>query len=167
MDNVSSRKNVAARRAVMPNVVPVSETNAGNKIRNGFIHHPQQFPLEAKRLRSWGRSTRMESSTGDIGLSFVSRKYIPTGSEMELSIPLRGDVQKFHGHVVLVREIIGGYEIGVWLASADEASRARLVEQICHLECVLTSKRGKTAGGEARPAPRPAAIGSFPRPLAS
>jgi hypothetical protein len=167
MQNVSSRSNVAAPRAVMPNVVPVVETKAGNKIRNGFIRHPQQFPLEAKRLRSWGRATRMETSTGDIGLSFVSRKYIPTGSEMELSIPLRGDVQKFHGHVVLVREIAGGYEIGVWLASKDEASRARLVEQICELECSLRSKAGEPAASPRKSASRPAAIGAFPEALAS
>jgi len=167
MDNVSSRKNVAAPRAVMPNLVPVVETQAGNKIRHGFIRHPQQFPLEAKRLRSWGRSPRMETSTGDIGLSFVSRKYIPTGSEMELSIPLRGDVQKFHGHVVLVREIVGGYEIGVWLASADEASRARLVEQICELECSLRSNADNPAAGSKKTAPRPAPIRIFPGPLAN
>ncbi|MGR9090981.1 MAG: hypothetical protein ACU85U_10430 [Gammaproteobacteria bacterium] len=165
MNNVSSRENVAARSAVMPNVVPVNETNAGNKIRNDFIHHPQQFPLEAKRLRSWGRSTRMESSTGDMGLSFVSRKYIPPGSEMELSIPLRGDVQKFHGHVVLVREIVGGYEIGVWLASADEASRARIVEQICQLECSLKPNSGKAAGTDGRAGSQPTAIGAFTQPL--
>ena len=170
MDNLSSRKTVAAPRAVMPNVVPEKETQTANKIRNGFIHHPQQFPLEARRLRGWGRSERMESCTGDIGLSFVSRKYIPTGSEMELSIPLRGDVQKFHGHVVLVREIVGGYEIGVWLASADEASRARIVEQICQLECSLKARSGETAPVQAnggRRVPR-AVIGSaFRRPLAS
>jgi hypothetical protein len=167
MENVSSRKNVAAPRAVMPKLVPVTESKADNKIRNGFIRHPQQFPLEAKRLRSWGRSTRMETSTGDIGLSFVSRKYIPTGSEMELSIPLRGDVQKFHGHVVLVREIVGGYEIGVWLASADEASRARLVEQICELECSLRSKAGATAASSRPAATRTPATRDFPEPLAN
>lgn len=167
MDNVSSRKNVAAHSAVMPNLVSVVETQADNKIRNGFIRHPQQFPLEARRLRRWSRSTRMETSTGDIGLSFVSRKYIPTGSAMELSIPLRGDVQKFHGHVVLVREIVGGYEIGVWLASADEASRARLVEQICELECSLRSKHGATTARTKQHAAAPAAIGAFSKPLAN
>lgn len=165
MDNVSSRKNVAAPRAVMPNLVPAVEAKADNKIRNGFIHHPQQFPLEAKRLRSWGRASRMETPTGDIGLSFVSRKYIPTGSEMELSIPLRGDVQKFHGHVVLVREIVGGYEIGVWLASADEASRARLVEQICELECALRSKAGSSASASRKTSSGRRSIGAFAEPL--
>lgn len=56
---------------------------------------------------------------------------------MELSIPLRGVVQKPQGTVVMVRETPDGYDIGLWLASTDDASRARLVEQICHLECSL------------------------------
>jgi len=151
MDNLTNGKPVAAPRAVMPNVVPNNETESGNKIRNGFIRHPQQFPLEARRMRAWGRSQRVESTpTGDIGLSFVSRKYVPTGTEMEISIPLRGDVQKFHGHVVLVREIVGGYEIGIWLASADEASRARLVEQICQLECSLQADAPPKSGRRPR-----------------
>ena len=70
----------------------------------------------------------------------MSPKRIPPGTTMELSIPLRGDVQKFQGTVVMVREIATGFEISLWLVSADDASRARLVEQICHLECALSEK---------------------------
>lgn len=144
MDNLTSRQSVAAGAAVMPNLVPNNPKPSFNKIRNDFIRHPRQFPLKFRRRRAWGWSMRdKQTPTGDLGLSFVSRKYIPTGSRMELSIPLRGDVQKFHGTVVMVREIAGGYEIGLWLASADDASRARLVEEICHLECYLQGKPRK------------------------
>ena len=141
MHSLSNAKTVTAPAAVMPNAVPARQP-AADAARDDFLRHPRQFPLEAKRMRTWRRSSRAVSSpSGDVGLCFVSQKYIPTGSEMELSIPLRGDVQKFHGHVVMVREIADGYEIGVWLASADEASRARLVEQICALECALQTGR--------------------------
>ena len=60
---------------------------------------------------------------------------------MELSIPLRGVVQKPQGTVVMVRETPDGYDIGLWLASTGDASRARLVEQICHLECSLQDRK--------------------------
>jgi hypothetical protein len=130
----------------MPNLVPTSANPSFNKIHNDFIRHPQQFPLEFKRVRAWRRSLRAQQmAKGDLGLSFVSPKYIATGTDMELSIPLRGIVQKFHGTVVMVREIVGGFEIGIWLASEDEASRARLVEQICHIECYL-QQRTRHAG---------------------
>ena len=138
MDNLAIQQSVAANTAVMPNLVPHKTQASFNKIRNDFIRHPQQFPLEFRRTREWGWSARQqESPLGDLGLSFNSRKYIPTGTKMELSIPLRGVVQKFQGTVVMVRETPDGYDIGLWLASADDASRARLVEQICHLECSL------------------------------
>ena len=141
MDNLMSRQSVAARTAVMPNLVPQDTQPSFNKIRNDFIRHPQQFPLEYRRTRGWRWSAREEQTpNGDLGLSFVSPKRIRTGTTMELSIPLRGDVQKFQGTVVMVREIANGYEIGLWLASPGDTSRARLVEQICHLECSLREK---------------------------
>ena len=138
MDNLTSRQSVAVEPTVMPNLVPDESKPSFQKVRNDFIRHPQQFPLEFRRTRNWSWSAREEESpSGDLGLSFVSRKYIPTGTKMELSIPLRGVVQKFHGTVVMVRETPHGYDIGLWLTSEDDASRARLVEQICHLECSL------------------------------
>lgn len=144
MDNLASRQSVAAKSAVMPNLVPHDKKPSFNKIRNDFIRHPQEFPLEFRRTRGWGWSAReQQTPNGDLGLSFMSPKRIRTGTTMELSIPLRGDVQKFQGTVVMVREIASGYEIGLWLASPDDASRARLVEQICHLECSLREKSGQ------------------------
>ncbi len=151
MDNLTSRQSVAAGSAVMPNLVPNNPKPNFNNIRNDFIPHPQKFPLEFRRQRVRGWLMRDKPApSSDLGLSFVSRKYIPTGSRMELAIPLRGVVQKFHGTVVMVREITAGYEIGLWLASADDASRARLVEEICHLECYLQDKHN-----DVRPQQRP------------
>ncbi len=160
MDNLTSRQSVAAGTAVMPNLVPQDATPSFNKIRNDFIRHPQQFPLEYRRTRAWRWSAReQQTPNGDLGLSFVSPKRIRTGTTMELSIPLRGVVQKFQGTVVMVREIADGFEIGLWLASADDASRARLVEQICHLECSLREKPDQfrstlTAWAQRRPRAR-------------
>ena len=143
MDNLANRdKSAAPTAALMPNTVPSKANPSFTTIRNDFIRHPNDFPLEVRRLRTWGRpKSEPFSPSSDLGLSFTSRKYVPTGTEMEIAIPLRGDVQRFHGTVVMVREIADGYEIGIWLATADEATRARLVEQICHIECSLQTKR--------------------------
>ena len=149
MDNLARSQSVAVEQTVMPNLVPNKSKPSFQKMRNDFIRHPQQFPFEFRRTREWSWTAReQESPQGDLGLSFVSRKYIPTGTKMELSIPLRGIVQKFQGTVVMVRETSQGYDIGLWLASQDDASRARLVEQICHLEC---SPRGKLTTDPSRP----------------
>ena len=170
MDNLTSRQSVAANTAVMPNLVPQDTKPSFTKIRNDFIRHPQQFPLEFRRTRGWGRSAReQQTPNGDLGLSFVSPKHIPAGTKMELSIPLRGDVQKFHGTVVMVRGIPDGYEIGLWLASADDTSRARLVEQICHLECSLNNERvgGQVKAESGRRARKLHLPTGLPQPLAS
>ena len=169
MDNLTSRQSVAAKTVVMPNLVPNNAKPSFNKIRNDFIRHPQQFPLEFRRTRAWGWSTReKQAPTGDLGLSFVSRKYIPTGTRMELSIPLRGVAQKFQGTVVMVREVPEGFDIGLWLASADDASRARLVEEICHLECYLQGKRENVrVARKVRRKPLTNFPTGFPQPLAN
>lgn len=107
-----------------------------------FIPHPPQFPLRYRRhaVLPW-RPDPPAGVAGDIGLSFHSPKYIPAGARLDLEIPLRGAIQRFTATVVLVRENPSGYEIGLWFASADDATRARIVEKICHTECLLRTQR--------------------------
>ncbi|MEX2479928.1 MAG: PilZ domain-containing protein [Gammaproteobacteria bacterium] len=106
-----------------------------------FIAHPPQFPLRFRRhsLLPW-RAPAAPDGGGDIGLSFHSSKYLPAGARIDLEIPLRGTTQRFSATVVLVREQADGYEIGLWFASPDDASRARIVEKICRTECYLRSR---------------------------
>ena len=107
---------------------------------SGFIHHPSAFPLSYKRL--WFDKEKNHSSEEDqaIGLCFRSEKYLKPGIKVEVSIPLRGDVQIFRGKVVLVRNMDDHFEIGIWLTHKD-VHRARVVEQICHIETYLRTKR--------------------------
>ncbi len=125
------------RAALMPNAFRHCET-----VNDDFIAHPVQFPIKYRRRVAlpW-RSRPTEAAGGDVGLSFRAAKYIPPGARIELEIPLRGDSQRFAGTVVMVREEPDGYEIGLWLASPDDASRARIVERICHTECYLRSRQ--------------------------
>ena len=142
----------AAEAVLMPNSVPSSTARSFKAIHNDFIHHPERFPLNYRRTSLWQRhfGSFQGSETGDLGLTFKSKEYIAAGTDMEISIPLRGVIQKFRGTVVLVREIADGYEIGLWFSSEDDASRARIVEQICHIECYLDEKHQRQ-GGEVRP----------------
>lgn len=111
-------------------------------VLNDFIPHPPQFPLRYRRHTAlpW-RPATSSGAGGDIGLSFHSPKYIAAGTRIDLEIPLRGATQRFTATVVLVREEPAGYEIGLWFATSDDASRARIVEKICHTECLLRARR--------------------------
>ncbi len=106
---------------------------------SGFIHHPSAFPLSYKRL--WFDKDKDSDNAQAIGLCFRSEKYLKPGISVEISIPLRGDVQKFRGKVVLVRNMDDHFEIGIWLTHAADVHRARVVEQICHIETYLRTKK--------------------------
>ncbi|MGE0858370.1 MAG: hypothetical protein AB7I01_04325 [Gammaproteobacteria bacterium] len=133
-------------------LLPVSSTmpnaNAGagparlDANKEDFISHPAQFPLHYSRRRSLMPRflRRREPVGGTVGLSFHASEYIPAGTTLDLEIPLRGRAQRFTATVVLVRECIQGFDIGLWFANEGDAARARLVEKICHAECALRSR---------------------------
>jgi hypothetical protein len=109
--------------------------------QTGFIHHPAGFPIECKRLWFGDPDKAVDLGHSDIGLIFDSEKYIKPGATVEITIPLRNEIEKFRGKVVLVRHNGDYYEIGMWLRRREDASRARIVEQICHIEAYLKDKK--------------------------
>lgn len=127
-------------------MMPSANAGAGparvDENKEDFISHPAQFPLRYSRRRSlMPRFLRKrEPVGGTVGLSFHAPEYIPAGTTLDLEIPLRGRAQRFTVTVVLVRECLEGFDIGLWFANEDDAARARLVERICHAECALRDR---------------------------
>ena len=110
--------------------------------QTGFIYHPTGFPIEFKRLwfdRLWGADEDYDRA--NIGLMFESEKYFKPGTRLEINIPLRNETARFRGQVVLVRHRGEIFEIGLWLQHQADASRARIVEQICHIETYLRERK--------------------------
>ena len=109
----------------------------------GFIEHPSAIPLSFRVRRStpWPWRKAAAPEPGAIGILFQNPEYIAPGTHLELAITPRNEVQSFVGEVVLVREISGGFQIGVWLNTRADSTRARLVERICHMESYLTTRR--------------------------
>lgn len=109
---------------------------------HGFIHHPPGFPIEWRTLRQKHKpEDDGTTANGNIGLCFETDHYIKPDTVLEVTIPVRGETQKFTGRVILVRNKGEIFEIGIWLTSKSDASRIRMVEQICHIEAYLTHKR--------------------------
>lgn len=127
--------------SVMPKFSPAGKAARFNPIHDEFLAHPTQFPLRFRRRPTlpWHKPAGSKAG-GDVGLSFIAEKYIPAGTRLDVEIPLRGHVQHFMGQVVMVREVDHGFEIGLWFASPGDATRARIVEQICHTECYLQDR---------------------------
>ena len=109
--------------------------------QTGFIHHPSGFPLECRRLWFSEWFQRRTSGGALPGLMFNSDRYLPPGALVEISIPVRGELETFRGRVVLVRHNGGHYEVGLHLRHREDAGRVRIIEQICHIETYLNQKK--------------------------
>jgi len=109
--------------------------------QTGFIHHPPGFPLEFKRIWFSGLRRDEDLRHGELGLIFDSEKYVKPGWTLEITIPVRNEITRFQGKVVLIRHGGEGYEIGLWLRRGADASRARIVEQICHIEAYTQERK--------------------------
>lgn len=107
-----------------PIAAPLSYVNAGQ-----FLAHVAHFVVACRRLGAGRAAT--PAHDGELGLMLLSRRYVPTGSELEIEVRVRGETHVFDGTVVLVRENARGYELGLWLASADAVADARRVEALC------------------------------------
>ena len=110
-----------------------------NEFIEGFIHHPNAFPIHAKKR--WFNRANSDAYGNGMGLCFQSEKYFSPGSSVAITIPLRGEEQTFIGQVVLVRSQSEQYEIGLWFDQIDVINRIRIVEQICHIEVYLKQKQ--------------------------
>lgn len=151
MHRLTKFDSTSAASAAMPNLVPLLKREALRNIKNDFIRHPSAVPLQYRRLMDWlGFVRDRDPQTSDLGLTFKSDRQFPVGARLEIGVPLRGVVQKLKGTVVLVIERPDGFEVGLWLANASEAARARLVEEICYLECALQRKNHRVANADPR-----------------
>ena len=123
------------RRTLIENDRPIHD------IKTGFIQHPAAYPYVIRRMRFWEMLQFRRESPSGIGIMFDSGEYLKPGTFIEFSIPLPDRTETFTGKVVLVRGSGEEFEIGLWLYCEEDASRVRLVEQICHIEVYMQEKK--------------------------
>ena len=114
-----------------------------NDFLEGFIKHPERFPVNVKRLRLWERLKTNLADSSNIGFSFTNKKRQKPADIIEVSIQSNNEISTFLGKVVLVIENDAGFEIGMMLLNEEDGPRLRIVEQICHIELYLSDKRYK------------------------
>jgi hypothetical protein len=106
-----------------------------------LLDHPVGFPLEVAPTGFLGRLFLTcftgTSTAAGTGLKFFTGRLLGVGSTIRLGIPLRHKVHRFHARVVRIRHRLAGYEIEAVIHSPAAATRLRLVERICALECAL------------------------------
>ena len=99
-----------------------------------FIRHTADVPIEVRTVR--GREARRQPAINisEGGLSFVSEEDIPVGTTIEIRIAEVDPPFEAHARVVWTRTEDDGHCIGVQFLDADDAFRARMVEQVCAID---------------------------------
>ncbi len=102
-----------------------------------FIRHPTSIPITATAVDGTQRSDPLPAPACNIGaggLSFLSEKEFDVGSIQHLRIQALHQPFDVDARVLWCRKVPEGVETGVEFLSWDEAYRARMVEQVCHIE---------------------------------
>jgi hypothetical protein len=99
-----------------------------------FMRHPANITIEVSAGFQLDHAVRQSHNVGLGGLAFQSDRPLARGSIIELRIPLVSPAFETRARVVWCRASDQGYDLGVEFLDATDAFRARMVEQICHIE---------------------------------
>ncbi len=99
-----------------------------------FIRHPADVAIEVTAGRQLDHAPRHSRNVGIGGLAFQSDQALAAGMIIDLRIPLLRPPFETTARVVWCQATDDGWELGVEFLHPDDAFRARMVEQICHIE---------------------------------
>ena len=99
-----------------------------------YIRHPSEIPIEVVINEPQGLEQHYLHDISYGGLRFDSRTQLTSGSDILIRFFLRKEPCEIQGHVVWCHTKQAGFEVGVVFYEANEAYRARMVEQVCQIE---------------------------------
>lgn len=116
-----------------------------------FIRHPSNIPIDfqLEELVVEGNEYLKNVSIG--GLAFNSKSKLDIGSVIRIKIPLVQPVFQALGRVTWCRPEDDHFEVGIEFLDENDTFRARMVEQICHIEDYkqeVLRKEGRKLSGE-------------------
>jgi hypothetical protein len=120
------------------------------RIERHFIRHPAGIPLDCNRE---GTAEIRKECMRDIslgGIAFFSQVHFDAGDQLQVCYPLVGPNMCLRGEVIWCDDsedmFQKGYACGLRFRTGEMLFRARLVEQICHIEAYrrAQAKLGRT-----------------------
>ena len=99
-----------------------------------FIRHPADIPIQVRRESHAAPGEPRTRNVSLGGLAFGSGLRLEPGTIVEVEIPFVLPGFKTTARVVWCTPRDGAYELGVEFLDAEDAFRARMVEQVCHIE---------------------------------
>ena len=100
-----------------------------------FIRHPADIPIQFSAVD--GSPTAEFGQAHDVsfgGLAFEADRCPAPGTIIDLRIPTVSPPFETRGLVVWCRCLEERYEVGVCFLESSDAFKARMVEQVCHIE---------------------------------
>jgi hypothetical protein len=119
-----------------------------------FIRHPVDIPIKVSRLESGSSEQDLQvHSIGLGGVAFRCNGKVEPGTIVDLRIPFLEPEFVAPARVVWCAGSATVAEVGVEFLSTDDAFKARMVEQVCHIESykqqILKSEGRKLSPEEA------------------
>lgn len=116
-----------------------------------YIRHPSDIPIlyDMVEVVSDRREYLKNISVG--GLCFRSKRHLEVGTKISIKIPLTRPVFEGLGVVAWCQSREEHYEVGVQFIDEKTGFRARMVEQVCHIEHYkreIREREGRELSGE-------------------
>jgi hypothetical protein len=97
-----------------------------------FIRHPVDIPIEVREPAALAEAACRNVSHG--GLALRACDHLEAGSIVTLRIPFVQPAFETSARVAWCSACDQGFDLGVEFLDADDAFRARMVEQVCAIE---------------------------------
>ena len=102
---------------------------------HGFIEHPWDHPFSLRRIRSAGKNFNSRQYHVYGGISLITLQAFKPGTMIEIRTRIRGEAASFRGRILWIKEYKGKTsQLGVVFEDTEQAYRARMIEQLCHIE---------------------------------
>lgn len=99
-----------------------------------FIRHPSSVPIDFQLEELVTEGTDYLKDISEGGLAFRSSVILEPGTTIRIKIPLVSPVFQAIGKVTWCHPQGNIFEIGIQFLDEADTFRARMVEQICHIE---------------------------------
>jgi hypothetical protein len=115
-----------------------------------FIRHPATVPIEVSAGAAPEPALHEAMNVSLGGLAFQAGQMLAPGGIVEVRIPSVRSPFAARARVIWCRPGARGFELGVAFLEAADAFRARMVEQVCHIEAyreAVQREEGRSLSG--------------------
>jgi hypothetical protein len=99
-----------------------------------YVRHPSEFPVELQAGTDRERRRERLRDLSEGGLCCRSSVAFETGERVRIRILVPTPGFEAEGRVAWCRAYDNGYRVGIEFAAPGDAFKARMVEQVCHIE---------------------------------